>query len=68
MKLRRKQAAQVDRKMKISELVCLCCMGRWIEERDAKICLKEMKCPNCEAVGGVIETGEDNIFVETAEE
>jgi len=65
MKLRRKQAAQVDRKMKCSELVCLCCIARWIEDRPAETKLKDMECPNCHAVGGIIETGEE--ITDTAE-
>lgn len=43
---------------KVSEVICLQCMYRWISARPVGTMLKSLECP-CGAVGYVIETGED---------
>ena len=44
---------------KVSEVVCLRCLTRWIAVRPDKTLLKDMECPNCGGLGVVIETGEE---------
>lgn len=43
---------------KISEVVCLKCLSRWICARPDVVLLKNIKCPHCDTVGLVIETGQ----------
>jgi len=43
---------------KVSEVICVKCLKRWICVRP-KVCkLKDLECPNC-GPGYVIETGEE---------
>lgn len=44
---------------KSSELICVRCCKRWFGVRHADVFLKEIECPYCKILGGVIETGED---------
>ena len=44
---------------KLSEVVCLKCLQRWIAVRPESTKLKELECPNCGKQGFAIETGED---------
>ena len=44
---------------KVSEVVCLRCLTRWIAVRPDKTLIKDMECPNCGGFGVVIETGEE---------
>lgn len=43
---------------KVSEVICLCCINRWISVRPVGTKLKELECPCCRKQGFVIETGE----------
>ena len=49
----------MDDEHKVSEVICLECHYRWIAARPAGTLLKELECPNCHKVWGVIETGEE---------
>ena len=44
---------------KVSEVVCLRCLTRWIAVRPCGTLLKTLECPNCGGLGVVIETGEE---------
>ena len=44
---------------KVSEVVCLRCLARWISVRPCGTLLKALECPNCGGLGVVIETGEE---------
>lgn len=44
---------------KVSEVICLKCLQRWIDVRPVGTALKSLECPCCHAVGYVIETGEE---------
>lgn len=44
---------------KVSEVVCLRCLTRWIAVRPVGTLLKSMECPKCGGLGVVIETGEE---------
>ena len=44
---------------KVSEVVYLRCLTRWISVRPVRTLLKALECPKCGALGFVIETGED---------
>lgn len=44
---------------KVSEVVCLSCLKRWIAVRPVETRLKELECPYCGTQGYAIETGED---------
>ena len=44
---------------KVSEVVCLNCLYRWMAVRPTKVRLKELQCPKCMQQGNVIETGEE---------
>ena len=44
---------------KVSEVVCVMCMKRWIAVRPETTRLKFLECPQCGNVGFVIETGEE---------
>ena len=43
---------------KVSEVVCLKCLKRWLAVRPESTKLKDLECPQCKAQGYVIETGE----------
>jgi len=45
---------------KVSEVVCLKCLRRWLAVRQENVKLKSLECP-CGETGYVIETGEDLI-------
>lgn len=49
---------------KVSEVICLNCMKRWISARPVDTRLTLLECPNCGLQGFAIETGETT----TAEE
>lgn len=44
---------------KVSEVVCLNCLHRWLAVRAIKVQLKDLQCPKCGQQGYVIETGEE---------
>jgi hypothetical protein len=44
---------------KVSEVVCLKCLNRWIAVRPEFVLLKNLEC-KCGETGYVIETGEEN--------
>lgn len=44
---------------KVSEVVCLSCLKRWISVRPVGTGLKELECPCCHKQGFAIETGEE---------
>ena len=43
---------------KVSEVVCLKCLERFVQTRLAEVPLCDIKCPKCGRKGFVIETGE----------
>ena len=43
---------------KVSEVICVKCLKRWIAVRPVGCMLKDIECPGC-GRGYVIETGED---------
>ena len=43
---------------KVSEVVCLKCLCRWLAVRPEETQLKVLECPYCGGIGFVIETGE----------
>ena len=43
---------------KVSEVVCLICLNRWVAVRPLCTKLKDLQCPKCRQQGYVIETGE----------
>lgn len=43
---------------KVSEVVCLKCLRRWLAVRPEETQLKALECPYCGRIGFVIETGE----------
>ena len=43
---------------KVSEVICLSCLFRWIAVRPCVCKLKDIECPLCNQQGYVIETGE----------
>ena len=42
----------------VCETVCLKCFHRWVAVYPEKTLLKQVECPNCGAVGFVINTGQ----------
>lgn len=44
---------------KVSEVVCLKCLYRWIAVRPTVTLLRQLQCPNCGQSGFAIETGEE---------
>lgn len=44
---------------KVSEVICLSCINRWISVRPVETRLKDLECPYCHTQGYAIETGED---------
>lgn len=51
----------IEEKMphKVSEVMCVRCVRRWIDVRPVGVQLKDLMCPGCGQTGGVIETGEE---------
>lgn len=51
----------IEEKMphKVSEVMCVRCVRRWIDVRPVGVQLKDLVCPGCGQTGGVIETGEE---------
>ena len=51
----------IEEKMphKVSEVICVRCVHRWIDVRPVGTLLKVLVCPECGMTGGVIETGEE---------
>ena len=49
----------MDDEHKISEVICLKCLYRWLAVRPVGTPLKDLECPNCKQVWYVIETGEE---------
>ena len=51
----------IEEKMphKVSEVICVRCLRRWIDVRPEGTLLKVLVCPGCGKAGAVIETGED---------
>lgn len=43
---------------RVSEVICVKCLKRWIAVRPCDVLLKELECPNGH-IGFVIETGQD---------
>lgn len=43
---------------KVSEVICVKCVYRWLAVRPVVTLLKDLECPNCRQQGYVIETGE----------
>lgn len=43
----------------VSEVMCVKCVHRWIGVRPTEVLLKQLECPNCHAIGAVIETGQE---------
>ena len=44
---------------KVSEVVCLKCLHRWLASRPCETILVELECPECRSIGFTIETGEE---------
>ena len=49
---------------KVSQVVCLSCVRRWIAARPVSTRLDELQCPDCKKTGFAIETGESCIAEE----
>jgi hypothetical protein len=43
----------------VHEAICLSCLHRWIEVRPQGTLLKDLECPHCKNIGGVIATGQE---------
>ncbi len=43
---------------KVSVVICLGCLKRFVSVRPVKTLLKDLECPQCHKRGFVIETGE----------
>lgn len=43
---------------KVSEVVCLMCLSRFICARPCNVLLKELQCDACGETGYIVETGE----------
>lgn len=43
---------------KVSEVICLNCLKRWVSVRPEETRLNQLECPNCKNTGFTIETGE----------
>jgi len=43
---------------KVSEVICLKCLKRWLAVRPEQTKLQAIECPQCGEQGYVIETGE----------
>ena len=44
---------------KVSEVICVGCLKRWLAVRPEITKLMDLTCPNCRMHGAVIETGEE---------
>jgi hypothetical protein len=44
---------------KVSEVICVSCLHRWLSVRPEDVLLKQIQCPKCLKTGYTIETGED---------
>ena len=44
---------------KVSTVVCLKCLKRWVSIRERKVLLTQLECPQCGEQGYTIETGEE---------
>ena len=44
---------------KVSTVVCLKCLKRWVSVREREVLLTELECPQCGETGFTIETGEE---------
>ena len=51
----------IEEKMphKVSEVICVKCLYRWIDVRPANVPLINLECAGCGQIGYVIETGEE---------
>ena len=51
----------IEEKMphKVSEVICVRCLKRWIAVRSESTKLKDLTCPYCRMYGAVIETWEE---------
>lgn len=49
---------------KVSQVICLYCLRRWIACRPVETPLVDLECPDCQQQGKVIETGEISITEE----
>lgn len=49
---------------KVSQVICLRCMYRWIAARPVDTWLDDLVCPECGRAGGAIETGETQMAEE----
>ena len=47
------------REHKVSIVICIPCLHRWVAVRPSSTKLVAMECPACKCVGGVIETGQE---------
>ena len=43
---------------KVSQVICLKCLRRWIAGRPTETMLDDLECPSCGSQGFAIETGE----------
>ena len=46
------------RKYSVSELICIKCNYRYLGARPGETKLHKLVCPECNATGGIIETGD----------
>lgn len=44
---------------KVSTVVCLKCLKRWVSVRKREVLLTKLECPQCHETGFAIETGEE---------
>ena len=44
---------------KVSTVICLKCLKRWVSVREREVLLTELECPQCSEIGFAIETGEE---------
>ena len=44
---------------KVSTVVCLKCLKRWVSVREREVLLTQLECPQCHEQGYAIETGEE---------
>ena len=49
---------------KVSQVICLRCLRRWIAARTVDTRLTELECPDCGTQGFAIETGETSVAEE----
>lgn len=46
---------------KVSQVICLMCLHRWIAARPVETRLDELECPHCGNCNCVIETGDTTV-------